>query len=278
MKIGSLRIKVHLPFIFFSAHPILHEMVKDICSGLYGEDFKKSKPVFVFCGAHKKFAFASVLKGKKLFIQTEQLCSEGGKSLWGSKKNDVVQNIIKNIRQSDVFLDINLNNRAFYETVGLNELDRSKIDFGPHIFPRKMVDYKEGTRNSVCFFGSLNERRDELIRQFSSKSGLHVEVVPEKTYGASLKRVVSASASVLNIHYEDAIYTEAPRLLAVYLHGKVVFSEIISKPFQENVHYIGLGFQGDIEHSQVFKNFVLLVSQEFSFAKYIKRRILNKED
>ena len=102
--------------------------------------------------------------------------------------------------------------------------------------------------------------------------------MPEKTYGASLKRVVSASASVLNIHYEDAIYTEAPRLLAVYLHGKVVFSEIISKPFQENVHYIGLGFQGDIEHSQVFKNFALLVSQEFSFAKYIKRRIVSKED
>jgi len=278
MKFGSLRIKLHLPFIFFSPHPILHEMVKDICAGLHGEEFKKSKLVFVFCGAHKKFAFASVPWGKKLFIQTEQLCTEDGEALWGSKKSHVVKSIKENIRQSDVFLDINFNNRPFYEAIDLSKVDKSKVDFGPYIYPRQIVDCKKEVANSVCFFGSLNKRREELVKEFCAKSGLYVKIVPEKTYGANLKRIVSESAAVLNIHYEDAIYTEAPRLLTAYLHGKVLISEKISKPFQENVHYISLEAGSDIEYSQVFKNFTKLVTQNFSFAEFIRRRVLNKKE
>jgi len=278
MKFGSLRVKLHLPFVFFSRHPILHEMVKDICAGLHGEEFKKRRLVFVFCGAHKKFALASVLWGTKLFIQTEQLCTEDGDALWGSKKTNVVKNIKENIRQSDVFLDINFNNQPFYKSIDINRLDKSKVYFGPYIFPRQIVDYKKEANNSVCFFGSLNNRRKKLTEEFCAKSGLHVEIVPEKTYGANLKKIVSESAAVLNIHYENGVYTESPRLLTVYLHGKVLISEKIGKPFQENVHYIGLEARNGIEYPQVFENFTQLVTQKFSFSEFIRRRVLNKKN
>lgn len=278
MKFGSYTFKVQLPFVFVSPHPILHELSVDICTGLQGEIFPKNMLVFVFCGGHKKFIGSSWLPGKKLVLQTEQLLDDDGKILWGAKKPGVIRNIRENIFSCDIFLDINENNRNFYGTLKLPYTEESKIFFGPHIFPKRPVLLAEAENNYLCFFGNVNGRRNAILKTYYQKTGREIRVVPEKTYGRDLKKIIKKSSGILNIHYEESTYTEAPRLLAAYLLGKPIVSEKLGSPFEKNVHYIGLCDSAGGDFGYAFQNFSELVSSKLSFIDFVNEHIFQSRN
>lgn len=257
------------PFVFLSAHPILHEVSRDIHRATEDEDFSNHSLTWVFCGAHKSFSVLSRLPGRKLFIQTEQLTDMHGRDLWGQSQGDNVKNIVANLKKSDVFLDLNINNGPFYDNLDLDCKDRFKIHLGPHIFPSKKISNSCSGNQGRVFFGCLNDRRRNVLKKLQ-KDRLHSTViVPGNTYKQSLKQHIEGSDIILNIHFDDAVYTEVPRMLAAYLSGKVVQSELLETPFERGVHYISLENKIPSSFRDVFENFASLVSTDYSFKKFV---------
>ena len=269
MRFGSFYFIMRYPFIFVSRHAILHELCQDICEGLVNESFSKQDLVWVFCGAHMSFSFLRYLPGAHLYIQTEQLTDLSGRTLWGAHKKKISKNIKKNIKNSTIFLDININNRSYYSHLELEKQNKKKVVLGPHIFPRKRVPFASSAEGQLIFFGSLNKRRMSVLNEIQNLTKRIVRVIPEKTYGQSLKSEIKGSSGVINIHYDEGTYTEAPRILSVYLQGKPFISEDLAPPFVKNVHYIGLNGTNDLNSEEIFRKFSHLVSTQLSFKSFI---------
>ncbi|MCW8844185.1 MAG: hypothetical protein OQK00_12315 [Rhodobacteraceae bacterium] len=270
---GKYAIIWQRPFLFISAHPILHEVSRDIHRATRNEDFSNHSLTWVFCGAHKPFPIFSRLPGRKLFIQTEQLTDREGRGLWGQSEGSNVKNIIANLEKSDVFLDLNNNNGPFYERLQLRPNSRSKIFFGPHVFPSKQVSYNDSGNGRRIFFGGKNDRRKIILEHLQQDCAYSVLRIPGRTFGHTLRQYIENSSIILNIHFSDAVYTEVPRTLAAYLSGKPIQSEPLEAPFESGVHYVPLDAPLDEKDSislkEVFENFSSLVSTNYSFKTFV---------
>ena len=276
MRISSFRILLRYPFVCISPHPILNELCRDICTGLHNDSFRGQKLIWVFCGAHKSFPIFRFLPGKHLYIQTEQLSDINGRRLWGIRNRNIVKNIKANLKKSHVFLDINTNNRDFYNHLDIDESDKLKIVVGPYIFPSLEVPFCPASeRNKLIFFGSMNERRSRIINNISLKFSNEINVIPEKTYGKRLQTEIRNCSAVVNIHYDEGTYTEVPRVLSTYLKGKPIVSETLAEPFKKNIHYANLNDLSERDDEAIFESLSQLVTTQLSFKSFISTYFAN---
>lgn len=249
---------------FLSKHPVLHQVSRDILQGI-SPDFDFPEKLTVYCGIHKKFGLQFLRRGKKLGIQSEHFVDQSGNILWKMEK--VFPFVKRNFHRFDRVLDLNKNNDCVYENHAFE--DREKITFGPYIFPRSLIDYVPGKSGKLLFFGSARKgRRKEILGSLNSDS---VEILPEGTYGETLTSALKDCRGVLNIHFDQGVYAEYPRLLTAILAGKPVASEELGDDLIAGQHFISVE---DIENRKIddhaiFRNLAEHVSQNYAFETYL---------
>ncbi|WP_127561929.1 hypothetical protein [Nioella ostreopsis] len=251
---------------FLAVHPVLDQMARDILNGL-PDAACDGPPTTVYCGVHQEFGDAWSRPGFRIAIQTEQLYDAGGTALWPSRKRSNLQRILKAVRRSHRVLDLSAYNATFYDAeLGLPK-NRRKLSFGPHIFPATPQPYTPPTRDEILFFGWTGGKRRKGMLQGIDR--FKVTIVDDGTFFDDLDQMIRAHSAVLNIHFEDGIYTEAPRLLSAYVCGKPVISEPLDPGFEAGQHYHLLGSDTPFDPQAVFEAFSTHVTGQFSFAAYL---------
>lgn len=260
LRRGSVKVR--------SRHKILKQLGQDILEGLSVNDIAELGDMMVLVGCHHNFGLFPLGSSFCVGIQTEQFLDQNGRELWGMvKKPKGIADLMKNLSRVDVMLDTNISNRSWWEEQDLSPKDRAKLYFGPRIFPSEPRAFRSVPGGPNLFFGSMDGRRGSVIEQLG---GVNVKVLPRGTYGTKLENELNAAGTVINIHFDEGIYTEAPRLLTAYLAGKPIKSEMLGDPFVKGVHYIEI--EGCItENAQViYDAFSQLVTEELSFASFIR--------
>jgi hypothetical protein len=257
---GSLRLICH--------HSILNQVAQDIVAGLPTDFRTNSRRINVICGVHHPMTLEWIVPGPKLAIQTEQFFDANGDPLWSFKNKAYTELVRVSAEKADIVLDLSLCNEPLYDDLKIPSENRKKVFFGPHIFPTEPVPFNAGHSSHYVFYGDGGgDRRPSIIQ---APHDFDLKVVPNGVYGDRLSKIISAARGVVNIHYHTGIYSESPRLLSAYLHGKCVLSEELSTPFEKNVHYSLLGRSEPENPERIFDNFSQLVTQRFSFAKLIE--------
>lgn len=247
-----------------SRHDTLDQLARDMLDGL-PRDFQPRRRVCVIVGTHSDFRYLPLWPGFRVGIQTEQFLDADGTPLWGQHKRKMARNLLATLRRLDVMLDINPANEPWYDAAGLPARERAKLRFGPAIFPSEPRLRVPGQGD--LFFGNVNDRRRTVLDGLAHRA---VEVVPAGVYGDALAARLRAADTVLNIHFAEGTYTEAPRLLTAYLAGKPVLSELLAPPFVAGEHYLPLTDTGTLDLDQVHAAFTALVTQHWSFAGFLR--------
>ncbi|MBL1406181.1 MAG: hypothetical protein COC00_009370 [Rhizobiales bacterium] len=257
---------------FISKHAGLNQLSYDIAQGM--ESLTLSHKVNVFCGIHKKQGINWFRPGFKLGIQTEQLLDpEGNEVAPGSKRDNYKKNIIYALKKSHVILDINASNHKFYQSLENWSEIKNKIVFGPKIFPNFEVKFLEPTNDKFMFFGSIaNSRRGPVIEELRKKASIDIE---SNLFGKQLHDCASAYKAIINVHYFDTIYSEAPRILTSYLSGKPTISETLCPIFENGKHYIHINDDSfpNVELSKLKNTHQELgnyVTQKYSFEDFLR--------
>lgn len=252
---------------FICHHSILNQVAQDIMSGLPRGFRASSGRVNVICGIHHAMTLEWMVPGFTLAIQTEQFFDSKGAPLWSYDNPAYIEYARIAAERADAVLDLSECNRALYDELNLSEETKSKIFYGPHIFPRKAVTFDKGKHERYVFCGGIGTRRKEILRKGRS---FEIEVVPNDTFGRQLSKLIAPAKGIVNIHNHAGVYTEAPRLLSAYLHGKVVVSEELGPPFEAGIHYCALNDDVSENQSRVYDRFSELVTKKYAFENFIR--------
>ncbi|PCJ90148.1 MAG: hypothetical protein COA52_10730 [Hyphomicrobiales bacterium] len=257
---------------FISKHAGLNQLSYDIAQGM--ESLTLPHKVIVFCGIHKKQGINWFRSGFKLGIQTEQFLDPNGIEVApGSKRDNYKKNIIYALEKLHVILDINASNYKFYQSLEIWPKIKNKIVFGPRIFPNFEVKYKEPINDKYIFFGSIsNSRRGPVIEELRKKYPVDIE---SNLFGKQLHDCSSKYKAIINVHYFEAIYSEAPRILTSYLSGKPTISETLCPIFECGKHYIHINDDSfsNLERSKLKNTHQELgkyVTQKYSFEGFLR--------
>lgn len=216
-------------------------------------------------------AIIRLLAPKSAFIfgiQTEQFFDADGRELWGKPRNKkTINRVLRNLSFVDAFLDLSASNQAWYDAQGLSQSALGKLRFGPHIFPTQKRPLRRTQNGKDIFFGGINDRRRRALDQCRPD---RTTVLPDGVYGTQLGQEIDRARAILNIHYAEGVYTEAPRLLTSYLAGKPVVSEKLADPFQAGLHYIDLQNTHSVDEAEIYDNFSHLVTRQLSFSASLK--------
>jgi hypothetical protein len=213
---------------FYATHEVLRDVARDLSRTITRPP---SRPVDVYVGVHN--ISEPVKTGRfRIGIQTEQFFDAHGKRMWRVPRERFIR---RYALFYDRLLDLSASNMRLYDELP-PEL-RSKVSFGPHIFPDTPVvpDFKP---TPPLFFGSINTRRNGVLRKLLMHRP--IGIAPRWTFGADLDRLIAAHGSVLNLHFVEGFYSEYPRLLKAYLRGKPLLSEPLPAPLQAGKHYLDL--------------------------------------
>ncbi len=250
--------RMHGNVTFLARNKTLDQLNADIISGL-PETFSLRQPLTVYCGIHTNFQKHYFRHGCKLGIQTEQLADQHGCALWKASK------VKPAIEASQVFfdqvLDLNRTNRSAY-AVG------APLDFGPFIFPSCAPPFSMGVDPRSIFFGSVTGFRRPRILAEAQAAG-QIRYYPEGLFGEELAAEVAKHTSVANIHFDEGVYTEYPRLLSALLAGKPVLSEQLTEELIPGTHYMLLDKQDQVDQEVVFEQFSSLFCGKYSFENYL---------
>lgn len=264
---GGLFQRRHGNLLFLSRSEVLDQVASDIIAGLPAS-LTTRRPVLIYCGVHKRFGMSWLRRGYKIAIQTEQMYDENGRALWGARSERNRKNIRSALQWADCILDLSAANRRFYDEAGLTAKAPGKVIYGPHIFPTRRISYVSPNRESLIFFGHVEgSRREDLIANLSEFA---VDRAETGTYADKLRDQIRPHLGVLNLHFEDGVYTEAPRLLASYLCGKPVVSERLGSEFVAGTHYHLIGSDAAFRAREIFENFADLVSERFTFSGFLR--------
>lgn len=211
---------------FFAGHPVLADVARDLVHSL-GED--GPGPVDVHVGVHRNKAVDRTADTPLVGLQTEQIIDTEGRPMWKAVPPERIAEIVDRF---DVILDLSDANAPAYDF--LPGAARQKVRFGPHIFPQTPPGYRPRGQGLV-FVGNVNRRRADLLENIGADAA--VTIVPGRTFGRALSPPIRQSAGVLNLHFQDGVYTEYPRLLKTVLHGKPLFSERLAPPLVAGLHY-----------------------------------------
>ncbi len=212
----------------YSGHRVLRDFSHDLARCLNGP---LSQPIDVYVGVHVIDRPADTGRFK-IGIQTEQFLDASGEPLWRVPKERFRSRFATFY---DILLDLSALNAPAYDFLSPDL--RSKLRFGPHIFPADPItpDFQP---TPPVFFGALNDRRRGLLATLQAQRP--VEVAPHGTFGKPLDALIAQQGAVLNLHFRDGTYAEYPRFLKAYLRGKPVLSEPLSAPLQADKHYFDL--------------------------------------
>lgn len=212
----------------YSGHRVLRDFSHDLARCLSGP---LSQPVDVYVGVHAVDRPTDTGR-LRIGIQTEQFLDSSGRPLWRFPRERFRRRFASFY---DILLDLSPLNAPAYDFLAPDL--RAKLRFGPHIFPATPVaaDFQP---SPPLFFGSLNDRRRDLLAELQGKRP--VEVAPHGTFGRSLDALIARQGAVLNLHFSDGVYAEYPRILKAYLRGKAVLSEPLSPPLLPGQHYFDL--------------------------------------
>jgi hypothetical protein len=153
----------------------------------------------------------------RIGIQTEQIFDKTRKRMWRAPKREDREAFV---RAYDVILDLSPDNRYAYRFLPVDL--RRKIRFGPHIFP-------DHDLTGICvaapplFVGWLNDRRRAVLDRL--REDRPIDTLSRKVFGAELDQQLARQGAILNIHFQDGVYSEYPRFLKACLAGKLVLSE-----------------------------------------------------
>lgn len=251
--------------VFLAKHPTLRQLAQEIGGGL-SQAIKPDRRILVYCGVHKPFGQAWYAAGTRIGIQTEQLVDQTGDPLWGAHKKELGKRVSFALCHCDHWLDMSCSNRLYYETLRVPDAVLSKITYGPHIFPHTPPAFDAVKNPDLVFFGNLNPRRKAMIERVNAT----VRVVPEGTYQEALTAEISKARAVLNVHFADGVYSEAPRILTAVSHGKPIVSETLAEPFKAGKHYITLDSAIEaVDLSAYYERLSAFLSQNYSFSGYL---------
>lgn len=218
----------------YAKHPILIDISKFIFEGL-SVDKNSEIPtrINVFIGIHQfdkdnLFDYPGINVG----LQTEQFFDESGKKLWGAQ---AFHHVINGLFSLDYLIDFSHSNQRAYASVP-NCLIKAQMIYGPYIFPSKKIDFGSSENGHLVFIGALSTRREILLKKLASM-GLRVNSI-QGVGGSEALSLISESEALINIHFEDGVYTEWPRVLMAYLSGRILFSETLSSDLVSGKHYI----------------------------------------
>jgi hypothetical protein len=219
---------------FYAKHPILLDISKFIFEGLSIEkSLKISSRVNIFIGVHQfdKDDFSDY-PGINIGLQTEQFFDESGKKLWGAQ---AFHQVINGLFSLDYLIDFSHSNQRAYVSVPIS-LIKAKMIYGPYIFPDKEIDHRGPEDGHLVFIGALSERREMLLKKLTNL-GIKVKSI-QGVGGSEALSLISESEGLVNIHFEDGVYSEWPRVLMAYLSGRILFSETLSADLVAGRHYI----------------------------------------
>jgi hypothetical protein len=198
-------------------------------------------------------------------IQTEQLFDVNQKKLRGYTSSLLTKFYLNKF---DYIIDLSDLNKPGYS---LSKSEVNRVIFGPYIFSHRDKHCKErgckANSSKLLFIGKPNERRNNILKEYYSTNdyelinGLFFNDLDEK---------IQESTGLINIHYEDGIYTEWPRLLLAFENNKITYSEKLSAPLKLGYHYADLvrpikpseerkifeNFESDIASKHQFKNLI----------------------
>lgn len=200
-------------------------------------------------------------------VQTEHLLDATGKSMW---RTHVQDKFLPHLERYDVVLDLSESNRPIY--ADLPDHIRARIHFGPFIYPREAPALAMRPGGPLLFFGAPNQRRADKILQLRA-AGVTVQEVRKKTFGETLRAVMGTGSAVLNLHFDDGIYTEAPRILKAVLAGLPVVSEDLAPPFQAGMHYLTLDRAATDAGrlAETYANLAQMLGSDYSLAGFLRR-------
>lgn len=243
---------------FVTGHRVLDDVARDMARGL-------TRPaacrIRIDLGIHLpgKLAEAAPDSPHDLFIgiQTEQLLDETGAALWHHGQKDL---ICRRVAQYDHVLDLSPLNAPIYQT--LPDGPRSRITFGPHIFPHHAPLAVVG-QGPLVFFGTQCPRRTEILAGLR-QAGIAVNCLNWGKFGEALSGDLENASGILNIHFDNGIYTEYPRLLKALLAGKPVVSERLAAPLVAKTHYWPLEKAEPADLAQCFDAMADLLCTHYS--------------
>ena len=93
-----------------------------------------------------------------------------------------------------------------------------------------------------------------------------MDILSQNCYLEPLYKEINVSSGVLNLHFEEGIYSEIPRLLSAYICGKVLYSEPLAAPFISGQHYIPLGSKVTFNTEEIYTNISKTFVQNFSLS------------
>ncbi|MGB1234748.1 MAG: hypothetical protein ACPG5U_03320 [Planktomarina sp.] len=246
-------------FALFSRHPVLSQLAKDIASGI-ADPRVLSLPIDIYVGIHS-FKWFRVRPGRySIGLQAEHYFDVTGRIVQpGPKRSKVLSSALVFNR----ILDLSVGNQPVYDWLPAKL--KSKIDFGPHIFPKHDISFDVHNSPDLAFFGALNDRRAKVIASSSSP----VRQASNQIYGKDLTNFIKSCRAVLNVHYLDGIYTEYPRLLTAYLEGKVIVSDQLEL-LRAKQHYIPVEDISDPKFDgNIFDQFKREIAQTHTFEDYL---------
>jgi len=249
---------------FYAKHQVLRELILLISK--QAEVFVHQR-INIFVGIHHWIANALPSKALNVGIQTEQFYDAYGLKLWGSlPENHLKAACLK----FDVILDFSEFNKPAYK----NFDKYNRVVFGPYIFPSKKIIHKKENASEVHFVGALNERRQKIISDISK---LYTIKVIKNEFGEKLNKTLSGSAGILNIHFQNGVYTEWPRILLAYANGKILISEELAYPLISGRHYYPLGSElNEMNSSQIHENTWQDFAGKYSFSEFINSEKFEK--
>jgi hypothetical protein len=271
----GVQIVKHGNVTFICPHSVMVQVAQDLSRGIGESDFSDCRaPILVYVGLHWNFGRHWLKRGYKIGIQTEHLYDECGSPMWGRRFFDLDINIDQAFMFLDGVLDLSIGNRAYYDGRKLPRSDRILSLFGPFVFPQERVNFSPGSTGSspsAAFYGSLGAkgtRRRNLIEAYNR---VRIDIPKGAVFGSDLSDFIAPCDAVMNIHFEDGLYAEAPRLLSAYLHGKPVISEPLGMFFEANRHYMTLDDVDVKKFESVFEEFSLLVTSRYSFYDALRK-------
>lgn len=136
-------------------------------------------------------------------------------------------------------------------------------------FSERQTGFKGVSIEKYIFYGSINTRRAELLKRLPTE---YIAQLPLNTYGPDLDEAIANHLAVLNIHFDDGVYTEYPRLLSAYLNGKPLASETLDPSLVSGKHYLPLDDILNIERlREVYENFHVDYAQKHTLDDYLIR-------
>lgn len=264
-KIKKLFIIIKNNLFFIANHRILHEVNLDLIKGI---KFRPKKKLLITTGIHRsKKWILKIIPFKKIGIQTEHLYNHEGKKI-NVGGFETEKSLIQNIHLYDFILDLNPSNKIFYKK---NNINLSKVTFGPYIFPKIAKKYSGDLKENYLFFGSIsNKERKKRVDKFKLDNPNSI-ILGEGNYGKSLSQKIKKCSAIFNIHHsKKEIYPPYPRILKCILYGKPFISEVLPKPFIKDKHYSLTNKVNPLKLNKTYKHLTKLVCK-FNFDSFLKK-------